>query len=287
MKPAGQIQGETVKRSRKSSHHRDRPDPTAQRLGARVRALRKAQGFTFDAFVEETGLGRGYVSELERGLVVPSLTVLERVAAALEMTLADLVAGHSPREQLLESTRRLTDPAVRKVMAYARELESSQPSAPGTPTPFTMVARSKGTVPVLSVRPAAGAYSVWQPIAVLGWMRPRGRVSTRTGLFLARVEGDSMQPTISDGAWCTFERPWAQPRIGEVGIFMRQLAEEGPEGGRFTVKEYHPRLEARADGPHLGGALRARNRRRPDFSPRAGDEALDRPFARFVSVLRD
>src|SRR5690606_29743449 len=68
------------------SRHRDRPDPLAARIGKRIRQLRVETEFAFDAFVEETGLGRGYVSELERGLVVPGVGTLARVARALGVT---------------------------------------------------------------------------------------------------------------------------------------------------------------------------------------------------------
>lgn len=50
---------------------------------------------------------RGYVSEMERGLVVPNVRVIERVAKALEVTMADLVLGESPRERLFALTRGL------------------------------------------------------------------------------------------------------------------------------------------------------------------------------------
>ena len=61
--------------------------------------------FAFDAFVEETGLGRGYVSELERGLVVPGVGTLSRVAKALGVTIADLVSGDTERERLFDELR--------------------------------------------------------------------------------------------------------------------------------------------------------------------------------------
>lgn len=87
------------------SRHRDRPDPLAARIGQRIRTLRMASEFAFDAFVEETGLGRGYVSELERGLVVPGVGTLARVAKALGVTIADLVVGESDREKLFDELR--------------------------------------------------------------------------------------------------------------------------------------------------------------------------------------
>ena len=54
-------------------------------------------------------MGRGYISELERGLVVPTVHALAKVAAALEVTVADLVLGDSVREQIFAATRGVTD----------------------------------------------------------------------------------------------------------------------------------------------------------------------------------
>jgi transcriptional regulator with XRE-family HTH domain len=85
-------------------------------IGQRIRRLRRELDFSFDAFVEETGLGRGYVSELERGLVVPTVHALAKVAAALEVTLPDLVVGDSAREQLFEITRGMSDADVRSLL---------------------------------------------------------------------------------------------------------------------------------------------------------------------------
>ncbi len=87
------------------SRHRERPDPLAARIGQRIRALRSETAFAFDAFVEETGLGRGYVSELERGLVVPGVGTLARIARALGVTIADLVSGDTDRERLFDELR--------------------------------------------------------------------------------------------------------------------------------------------------------------------------------------
>lgn len=65
---------------------------------------------SFGALVEKSGLGRGYVSELERGLVVPTVGTLARVAEALGVTIADLVIGDGEREAIFDALRK--DPAL-------------------------------------------------------------------------------------------------------------------------------------------------------------------------------
>jgi len=90
-----------------TSHHRSQPDPMARRVGDRIRALRAEQNFDFDAFVEDSKLGRGYISELQRGLVVPTIHALAKLAKSLEVTVADLVLGDTPREKLFAAMRHL------------------------------------------------------------------------------------------------------------------------------------------------------------------------------------
>jgi transcriptional regulator with XRE-family HTH domain len=104
-----------------ASRHRKTPDPLAAQVGALVKRLRKECEFTFDAFVEETGLGRGYISELERGLVVPTIHSLAKIARALDVTVADLVVGASERERLFTLARELSPDDVRWLLARAEE----------------------------------------------------------------------------------------------------------------------------------------------------------------------
>lgn len=97
------------------TRHRVEPDPLAAKIGARIRRLRKAADVSFDAFVEETGLGRGYISELERGLVVPTVGALSRVASALGVTMADLVLGDTERERVFDELREHRTAVIREI----------------------------------------------------------------------------------------------------------------------------------------------------------------------------
>jgi transcriptional regulator with XRE-family HTH domain len=103
--------------------HRKEPVPYAATFGARVKRLRAEQEFTFDAFVEETELGRGYISEMERGMVVPSLATVARIAAALGMSVAELVAvDDTPLDELIDVARGLTDPQRRRLLREAKRM---------------------------------------------------------------------------------------------------------------------------------------------------------------------
>jgi transcriptional regulator with XRE-family HTH domain len=90
----------TRRKAKPPSRHRSKPDPVARKVGARIRVLREELGFSFEDFVAKSGLSRGYISELERGLVVPAVHTLATVAATLRLSVGDLVIGDSLRELL-------------------------------------------------------------------------------------------------------------------------------------------------------------------------------------------
>lgn len=110
---------------RAAVRHRGHPDPLAARVGARIRRMRKAAQLTFDAFVAQTSLGRGYVSELERGLVVPTIGTLARVARALDVTIADLVLGDTERERLFDEARGAPATTVRELRERVRSIATA------------------------------------------------------------------------------------------------------------------------------------------------------------------
>jgi transcriptional regulator with XRE-family HTH domain len=64
-----------------------------RKFGARVRARRRAVGMTQEALAHRAGVHRSYVGSLETGGRNPSLETIARLATALEVDAADLVAG--------------------------------------------------------------------------------------------------------------------------------------------------------------------------------------------------
>jgi transcriptional regulator with XRE-family HTH domain len=62
-------------------------------VGKRIRALRKAKGWNQDDLAQHCGLGRTYISNVERGAKNPSLRSLEIFALSFNMTLAQFFTG--------------------------------------------------------------------------------------------------------------------------------------------------------------------------------------------------
>jgi transcriptional regulator with XRE-family HTH domain len=61
-------------------------------FGQRLRELRQKYGVTQQQLSTATGLTEGYISNMERGLKVPSLTTILRLAVALGCKVTEIVS---------------------------------------------------------------------------------------------------------------------------------------------------------------------------------------------------
>lgn len=69
------------------------------RIARRVRELRDAQAWSLEALAERSGVSRSNISLIERGQSSPTATVLDKLAAALGVTVASLFEdGAAPRD---------------------------------------------------------------------------------------------------------------------------------------------------------------------------------------------
>jgi transcriptional regulator with XRE-family HTH domain len=105
------------------------PDPTAKAVGERIRLLRLERGLTAERLAFESELqSKGFLSDIERGLAVPSLRTLQVIADHLEIPLVDLFTfpERSERERLIERTRTLTPGSIRKLL---RDIPGKLPTA--------------------------------------------------------------------------------------------------------------------------------------------------------------
>jgi transcriptional regulator with XRE-family HTH domain len=65
----------------------------AQLFGRRLRELRQSRDLTQEALAEAADLSGNYISDLELGLKVPSLTIIVRLSQALDVASADLLTA--------------------------------------------------------------------------------------------------------------------------------------------------------------------------------------------------
>lgn len=83
---------------RRSRQHLDEASPSdlPVRLGRNLATRRKALGLTQAVVAERLGVDTETLSRFERGKHVPSLLTLERLAAILSSTCAELLDEHAP-----------------------------------------------------------------------------------------------------------------------------------------------------------------------------------------------
>lgn len=84
-------------------------------VGARLRAARKSAGMTQSRLAEACGRTVEAISNIERGISLPPLDVLDLAADALGVTLADLV--ETPRERGNLQERAVLEAEGRAVLA--------------------------------------------------------------------------------------------------------------------------------------------------------------------------
>lgn len=62
-----------------------------QRLAVNMKRLRKDRGWSQEALADEAELDRTYISGIERVVKNPTITVIERIASALNCPLGELL----------------------------------------------------------------------------------------------------------------------------------------------------------------------------------------------------
>ena len=64
--------------------------PLAKRVGEAIRILRNERKMSQQRLADSMGTARSYLSKLERGLIDPSLSTLERAARALRLDVPEV-----------------------------------------------------------------------------------------------------------------------------------------------------------------------------------------------------
>lgn len=103
-------------------------------VAARVRSLRAGQNLSLEALAARSGVSRAMISRIERGEASPTAALLNRLCAALGVTLSALFAGPAPGADPL--ARHADQPVWRDpATGYLRRAVSP----PGTGSPVEIV----------------------------------------------------------------------------------------------------------------------------------------------------
>ena len=204
----------------------------AKGIGLRIAQLRNEQYLTAEKLAYESEVGsKGYVSDIEHGLALPSLTTLERIAQRLDVSLYDLLVfpEQGDREQLIDLTRHVPKGPLARMV---RELLEAQPPTPQWSAPRLSAIRSYATLEV-----AAGWSTPALPRAdvVAETVRLPGKFK-RGHDFAVRASGHSMEgfrAAIRDGDWLVMRKGELTPEsaLGQVVLVARE--------DRFGDKSLH------------------------------------------------
>jgi len=143
-------------------------------------------------------------------------------------------------------------------------------------------------VPLVPLKVAAGAFGNPQHVVDNDWqwVEPGTDRPLRSGMFVAQVVGQSMEPAIPDGSYCLFAAPVAGSRQGRTVLVQLRSAVDPETGHRYTVKRYES--EKAADGDswrHTRIWLKPNN---PAFAPielEESDEGAVQVIAELIDVL--
>ena len=188
------------------------------------------------------------------------------------------------------------DEVIEQHGGWPGAFQSGQVHAPApAPIPFrprvvkpTPKERYVTCVPLVPLKAAAGAFSDPQHIEEGGWewtaVDTQHRL--RPGMFVAQVEGKSMEPMIPDGTYCLFLAPVEGSRQGKTVLVQLRETADPETGGRYTVKRYESEKVKHCDSwRHATITLKPVN---PEFEPivlTGAEEGQVHVVAEVVEVL--
>ncbi|MDP8233927.1 MAG: S24 family peptidase, partial [Candidatus Saelkia tenebricola] len=105
-----------------------------------------------------------------------------------------------------------------------------------------------GYLPVYSVEAVATSFGEEQAVDLLGWKKIKTGKKLHQDMFIAKVVGRSMEPTIKDGSYCLFRFEKGGSRNGLIVLVASSLVSDPETQQRFTIKRYHSEKEHSEDG---------------------------------------
>lgn len=101
----------------------ERSVSAAQMVVQRLRAERRARGWTQKELAARSGIERANIARLEAGRHSPRVDTLESLAKAMSLSLAELFETGEAAVEMTELSRRLTKSGVRRLQAELRRMK--------------------------------------------------------------------------------------------------------------------------------------------------------------------
>ena len=142
-------------------------------------------------------------------------------------------------------------------------------------------------LPVYSLEAVATTFGKEEYVEQLGWMKASIPRKLSKDMFIAKVVGKSMEPTIPDGSYCVFRYEKGGSRSGLVVLVESRLVADPETNQRYTIKRYRSEKDFFEDGTwrHKRIILSPDNRRFADIVLEDVSATDFRVVAEFVCVL--
>jgi phage repressor protein C with HTH and peptisase S24 domain len=143
-------------------------------------------------------------------------------------------------------------------------------------------------VPLYTLQAVAGGFSDVQDVEFDSWVEMSNITrKLTTGMFVAKVDGKSMEPRIPDGSYCLFYKPVLGTREDKIVLAQHHSIDDPETGGSYTVKLYRNEkvYDKFGNWQHSEIRLEPIN---PDYEPLVFPDAEEgelRIIAEFVDVL--
>ena len=143
-------------------------------------------------------------------------------------------------------------------------------------------------LPVYSVEAVATSFGEEQPMDLLGWKKVKTGKKLKEDMFIAKVIGRSMEPTIKDGSYCIFRFEKGGSRNGLIVLVASSLVHDPETQQKFTIKRYHSEKEYFDDGTwkHKKIILSPDNKEFKDIVLKNVSEHDFKVIAEFIQVLK-
>ena len=100
-------------------------------LGEKIRSIRKSKDYTLNDLAKKVGLSVGYISQIERDLLKPTMDTLRKIADALDVSPYMLMDAKSPQNLLVKKEDRVIMKFPNSKIFY--EIVSPMPSKEFSP----------------------------------------------------------------------------------------------------------------------------------------------------------